>query len=151
MRLLSSHRTDSQVDIAILVLRLALGTVFIAHGGQKLFVYGFDGVAGAMTQMGIPMPGVMGPFVSLLEFFGGIALVVGLLTRLAALGLAADMLVATLVVHLKNGFFMPGGVEFTMALLAGCIALVLAGAGRISADGVFSRRGTRPSGFARAP
>jgi putative oxidoreductase len=137
-------RTSNRVDVALLLLRLAVGVVYIVHGGQKLFVFGFDGVAGAMGQMGVPMPEVLGPAVALLEFFGGMALVVGLFTRLAALGLAVDALVATLLVHLPNGFFAPNGVEFTMTLAAVCLALAVAGAGRYSLDhAIAARRFTR--------
>jgi putative oxidoreductase len=137
-------RTSNRVDVALLLLRLAVGVVYIVHGGQKLFVFGFDGVAGAMGQMGVPMPEVLGPAVALLEFFGGMALVVGLFTRLAALGLAVDALVATILVHLPNGFFAPNGVEFTMTLAAVCLALALAGAGRHSLDhAIAARRFTR--------
>jgi putative oxidoreductase len=137
-------RTSNRVDVALLLLRLAVGVVYIVHGGQKLFVFGFDGVAGAMGQMGVPLPEVLGPAVALLEFFGGMALVVGLFTRLAALGLAVDALVATLLVHLPNGFFAPNGVEFTMTLAAVCLALALAGAGRYSLDhAIAARRFTR--------
>src|SRR5215218_2146780 len=80
-----------RLNLALTLLRVVAGVIFTAHGGQKLFVYGFEGVSGAFAQMGVPMAGVMGPFVALVEFFGGLALVVGLLTRLAAFGLAITM------------------------------------------------------------
>lgn len=129
-----------RIDAALAVLRLVVGAIFIAHGAQKLFVYGFPGVVGAFTQMGVPMPGVMGPFIALLEFFGGMALVVGLLTRLASLGLAFNMIGAILLVHLKGGFFLPSGAEFALALLGPSIALVLTGAGAYSADALIAAR-----------
>ena len=129
-----------QIDTALAVLRIVLGVTFILHGGQKLFVYGFDGVTGAFGQMGIPAPGFFGPFVAFVEFFGGIAITLGLLTRLAALGVGATMVVAILTVHLKQGFFNPGGVEFPLSLLGSAIALVIAGAGAYSADAVIAKR-----------
>ena len=129
-----------QVSLALTILRVVLGVTFIMHGGQKLFVYGFAGVTGAFTQMGIPMPGLMGPFVAFVEFFGGIAIVLGLLTRLAALGVGATMVVAILTVHLKAGFFNPGGVEFPLALLASALALVVTGAGAYSIDAILGKR-----------
>jgi putative oxidoreductase len=137
---LFSTPTRRQIDTALAVLRVVLGITFIMHGGQKLFVYGFDGVTGAFGQMGIPAPGFFGPFVGFVEFFGGIAIALGLLTRLAALGVGSTMVVALLTVHLKQGFFNPGGVEFPLALLASAIALVLAGAGAYSVDSVIAKR-----------
>jgi putative oxidoreductase len=129
-----------QVSIGLTILRLVLGATFIAHGAQKLFVFGFAGVTGGFAQMGIPMAGFFGPFVALVEFFGGIAIVLGLLTRLASLGLAVNMVVAMLAVHLKAGFFNPGGIEFPLALFGMAVALMTTGAGAFSVDAVLNNR-----------
>jgi putative oxidoreductase len=129
-----------QVSIGLTVLRLVLGFTFIMHGGQKLFVYGFSGVSAGFAQMGIPMPGLLGPFVAFVEFFGGIAIVLGLLTRLAALGIASTMVVAILTVHLKAGFFNPGGIEFPLSLLGAATTIAITGAGLYSLDAILGRR-----------
>jgi len=126
-----------QQSLGLAALRLAVATIFIKHGAQKLFVFGFAGVTGAFTQMGVPFPGVMGPFIALLEFFGGIALVIGLLTRLIALGFVFDMLAAILLVQLKRGF---SGYEFEFLLLGSSLALFLMGAGGFSVDALLARR-----------
>jgi putative oxidoreductase len=126
------------VSLGLAVLRIATAAVFINHGYAKLFKFGFAGVTGAFTQMGVPLAGIMGPFVGLLEFFGGIALVFGLLTRLFALGFAIDMCVAILLVQLKKGF---SGFELEFLLMCASVALLFAGAGSFSVDAQIARRG----------
>jgi len=117
-----------------------VGIVFLAHGWQKLFGFGFHGVAGMFGGMGIPLPAVSAVVVTLVEFLGGAALIIGLLTRWAAALNGFDMVVAILVVHLKNGFLKPGGFEHPLVMLAACIALVMLGPGSVSVDGALAKR-----------
>jgi len=138
-----SHITasPSHQQLGIAIIRIVVGLVFTVHGAQKLFVYGFAGVTGAFAQMGIPLPGLAGPLVALVEFFGGLALIIGLLSRLAALGLAIEMLGAILLVHLAGGFFLPAGYEFALTLCVASLGLALAGPGALSIDGAIASRG----------
>lgn len=114
------------------VLRVVVGVVFFAHGYQKLFGFGFRGVTGMFGHFGIPAPGFFAIVVTLVEFLGGLLLICGLGTRIASALLAIDMTVAILLVHLRNGFFNPMGVEFPLTLLAALICLFIAGGGAFS-------------------
>lgn len=134
-------RLDTRLSAALVALRVAAGAVFVAHGGQKLFVYGVEGVTASFDGMGIPLAGVAAPAVALIEALGGLALIFGLFTRWTAVALAGVMLGALLVVHLPNGFFLPGGIEFVLVLLAVAVTLALAGGGEYSLDAVLGRRG----------
>jgi|SRR5690242_17055280 len=131
----------SRSACGLTVLRVVIGIIFLVHGWQKLFGLGFHGVAGMFAHIGIPVPPVTSVIVTLVEFLGGIALILGLFTRWAAALIACDMLGAIVFVHFKNGFSSAkGGYEFPLALLAAAIALALAGAGCWSADEMLFKR-----------
>jgi putative oxidoreductase len=127
-------------DWGLTVLRVVTGIVFFMHGWTKVFVWGFEGTAAGFAQMGIPLAGMAGPFVGLLELLGGLALIVGLGTRWISIPLAFTMLVAILKVHLAAGFFAPNGYEFPLMLLAGLVGLTLAGGGAFAVDKVLAAR-----------
>lgn len=130
-------------DVSLTILRLVLGVVFFAHGAQKMLGwfggYGFHGTMGAFTHMG--MPAALAFVIIATEFFGGLGLLVGLLTRIAALGISGLMIGAIFMVHLQNGFFMNWmgtqkgeGYEYHLLAIAIAAALLLRGAGAFSAD-----------------
>ena len=123
-----------RMALGLTILRLVVGIVFVVHGAQKLFVFGIGGVTAGFAQMHIPLPMLTAPGVAILEFAGGIALVIGLFTRVFAILLAIDMLGAILFVHGRNGFFLPMGFEFAFSLLGACVALAVGGAGEYSVD-----------------
>ena len=126
----------THVGPAQTILRVVTGFIFMMHGYQKLFVMGFAGVSGAFEHMGAPLPGITGPLFAVCEFFLGIAVMLGLLTRLGALWFIVDMLGAIAIVHVKNGWSGPGGLEFPVLLLVASIVLFLGGAGRYAIDNV---------------
>ncbi len=131
----------SYPSVALLILRLALGAILIAHGAQKAFFFGFAGTSASFAQMGVPLAEVAGPLVAIVELVGGIAILLGLATRAAGILVAVDMVVATLLVHLPNGMFVAdGGYELTLVLAAASVALALTGAGRYSLDSAIASR-----------
>lgn len=130
----------SRHDLALAIARIAPGIVFIAHGAQKLFVFGPVGVGHFFASLGVPASGFMGPFVGAVEFLGGIALVLGLLARLAGLALFVDMMCAIALVHFKNGYFLPMGYEFVLTLGLVSLAIAVGGAGAYSLDAAIARR-----------
>lgn len=139
------------MSFGLLILRIVLGVIFIAHGGQKTFGWfgghGIEGFAAHMSTMG--MPAFMAYVAAYTELLGGIAVIAGLLTRLSALGITCVMIVAIWKVHGPNGLFLnimcePNkghGFEFALALLGMALCLVFTGAGKISLDG-FIRGGS---------
>ncbi|HZR57777.1 MAG TPA: DoxX family protein [Terriglobales bacterium] len=135
----ASH--SSSASWGLTVLRVIVGVVFLVHGSQKVFGFGYHGVTGMFAHIGIPLPAISAAIVMTVEFLGGIALILGLTTRLAASLLAIDMIGAILMVHMKNGFFNPTGFEYPLTLLGAAICLALAGSGAASVEWLFARRG----------
>jgi len=133
-------QSSERVDLALFILRAVIGVVFIAHGWQKLFIFGPAGAGAGFASMGVPFPNIMGPVVGVIECLGGIALIFGVLTQLASLALACDVAGAMIFFHAKHGFFVPMGIEFVLSLLAAAVALGLAGAGEYSIDAFVARR-----------
>lgn len=137
----------SKSERALALIRIVVGLTFLAHGSQKLFQFGIHGVAGAFAQSGIPMPLASAYLATFAEFFGGLFLLLGLLTRLAAIPVAVTMLVAILRVHLKGGFFLPSGFEYALVLLVANAAFILAGGGAWALDNMLFR--SKAHGLAR--
>ena len=137
--------TQTNAGWDALALRVPVGIIFAAHGAQKLFGwfggYGLQGTGAWMDSIGLS-PGVLMAFLAgAAEFFGGLALILGLITRPAAAALAFAMLIAIFSVHFENGLFMSNnGYEFGLALLAASVSLLFSGAGKISLDRWLSRK-----------
>jgi putative oxidoreductase len=134
-------------DVSLTTLRVVLGVVFFAHGAQKMLGwfggFGFHATMGFFTHMGMPAP--LAFLIICTEFFCGLGLIVGLLTRIAALGIGGLMIGAIFMVHLANGFFMNWmgtqkgeGIEYHLLVLAIAAALLLRGAGAFSVDRALS-------------
>jgi len=134
----------SNAGFAPLALRLPISIIFMAHGSQKLFGwfggYGLQGTGQWMASIGVE-PGVLMAFLAGSgEFFGGLFILIGLLTRPAAAVLAFTMIVAIFSTHFSNGLFLSnGGYEFGLALLAASVSLAISGAGKLSVDSLLSK------------
>ena len=140
---------STQNDLSLTFARLLLGVVFFAHGAQKLLGwfggFGFSGTVGAFAKMGMPVALVF--FVIFVEFFGGLSMLFGLLSRLAGLGITALMIGAILTIHIHNGFFMNWfgrqkgeGFEFHLLAIALAVLILVHGAGALSLDRLFSSK-----------
>jgi putative oxidoreductase len=130
-------------DFALTIVRLVMGCVFFAHGAQKMLGwfggYGFSGTMGFFHQMGIPAPFAFLAICA--EFFGGLGLIIGFLGRIAVFGIMCNMLVAVVMVHGANGFFMNWagnqkgeGFEYHLLALATGLAILIKGSGALSVD-----------------
>ena len=136
-------RTDA--GIAALILRVPVGIILGAHGAQKLFGWfggnGLAGTAGWMISIGIEPGYLMAILAGSAEFFGGLALILGLLNRLAAVAAAFTMLVAIFSVHISNGLFVANnGYEYALTLMVALIALAVQGGGQLSVDQALTQR-----------
>jgi putative oxidoreductase len=145
MKMLLKKIATTTAGFDTLPVRVATGAIFVAHGAQKLFGwfggYGLEGTGGWMASIGLEPGVLMAAMAGSAEFFGGLALIVGLLVRPAAAVLALTMVVAIVMVHIENGLFMANnGYEFGLALLAVSVTLVIRGAGSVSADQLISTK-----------
>jgi putative oxidoreductase len=132
---------DRMQPLALVALRLTLGIVFIGHSSHKVYGHLHD-YASFIGSLG--MPAWLGYVSAFTEFLGGILLILGSLTRVAAFALLIDMIVAIAKVHWKHGLMGNGGYEFPLALATIAFALLFFGAGPISIDAI--RGGGRSSG-----
>ncbi|AIW21531.1 DoxX family protein [Vibrio coralliilyticus] len=145
MKALLKTLTESKAGYSALVLRIPVGIIFMAHGAQKLFGwfggYGLEGTGQWMASIGLG-PGVLMAFLAgSAEFFGGLFILLGLLTRPASIALAFTMLVAIFSVHFENGLFMSNnGYEFGLALMAASVSLALSGSGKTAVDQFIAKK-----------
>jgi putative oxidoreductase len=133
MDTIQSRQEDrSQVDVALLIIRFAAGTIMAAHGAQKIFgLFGGPGISGTMGPQGPGGGGIVGLLVGIGECFGGLGMLLGFLSRFSALANIVIMLGAIAMVHGKNGFFLQnGGFEYNIALIGLFLAILIAGPGR---------------------
>lgn len=128
-------------EAVLLAARAVLGAVFIAHGWQKLSTYGIDGTAASFDQLGVPAPEAAATFAAVVELGGGVLLVLGLLTPIVAVLLAADLAGAFWFAHRDHGVFAAeGGWELVAALAVGALLVGALGPGRLSLDRAIALR-----------
>ncbi len=136
---------DKLKEYSMVSIRIALGVVFLAHGGQKLFGLfggkGLPGTIGFMKMLGFYPAAFWGTALACAEFFGGLFSLLGLFTRWAGFFLAIVMTVAVFTVHLKNGVFLSNnGFEYAGSLLCMAIALIIYGGGKLSLDNILKKK-----------
>ena len=122
-------------DAGLLILRVAIGLIFLVHGWNKLTGMGIEGVTGMLSSLGFPLAGFFAIVLLTVEIVGGTALILGLFTHWAAKLTAIVALVALVLVHLGKGFAVEGGgYEFVLLLLASTVAVMTMGGGKYSLD-----------------
>ncbi|WP_282114813.1 DoxX family protein [Pseudoalteromonas arctica] len=136
---------SSKAGVAALILRVPVGLILAAHGAQKLFAwfggYGLEGTGQWMASIGLEPGYWLAMMAGSAEFFGGIALAIGLLTRPAAVVAGFTMLIAIFSVHISNGLFMANnGYEYALTLLVITVVLAIQGAGSFSLDNVLAKK-----------
>lgn len=127
-------------EVAFVLARILLGIILIAHGWDKFAITGLEGISGYFASLGIPAAGFAAVVAALVEIIGGILIIAGAFTRIAAAVVFVDMLLAALLAHIANGVFvMNNGWELTGAIGAGALLLVAAGAGAWSVDAALAK------------
>ncbi len=130
-------------DAGLFLIRAMVGVVFVFHGAQKLFGVwggaGLEGFTAFLTQIQVPMPALSAVLAGVAEFGGGLLLIAGLATRLAAVPLVITMVVAAFHVHGK-AFALPTGMEYALTLGVVTLGVALTGPGGLSLDALLGRR-----------
>lgn len=142
-----ASKAPALTDLALLLSRVALGLILLAHGWQKFNEWTLDGTAAAFADMGIPAATAAATFSTFVEMIGGAALILGAFTPVVALLNIGNLLGALALVHAGNGVFVgDNGYELVLALAAGLLVVATMGAGRFSVDGLLGRSSNRPVG-----
>ena len=137
----SAHASHA-ASWGLLLLRVVLGITLLMHGWQKVSEWGLSGTAESFEGMGIPAPAASAVFAAVVELAGGVALILGVLTHVAGILLALDMIGALALVHASEGFFAAdGGFEYVLLLAAASLALALTGPGRFAVARALPGRG----------
>lgn len=138
-------------EVGLLIQRIVVGAIFAAHGWPKLA----DGAAGTTAffgQLGVPLPGASAWLITILEFFGGLALIAGAMVGILSILLIVHMLTGIFLVHLPQGFYVigpgQGGMELNLLLIAALLTLILAGPGRPAVDARLRGGEAEPPGTA---
>lgn len=128
-------------DIALLIARVIVGVVLIAHGLQKFLTWGIAGTTESFAQMGVPLPQVSAPLAAVVEVVGGVLLIVGAFSAVTGVIVALLMAGAAVIAHVGNGIFAAdGGWELVGVIAATALAAGVAGPGRYSVDALLTRR-----------
>jgi len=135
---------DALAGLSYPIMRFFVGIMLVPHGAQKLFGWfgggGIEGTTALFAKLGYGMPGLVALWIGFVEFFLGLFVAVGFLTRLAAIIVAIELAVAAFTVHLPNHYFWSkGGYEYPLMWCIMAFAIAIRGAGRYSVDGLIGK------------